>query len=110
MPTRAGVLEREAHQLLPEALAAVGGRDFGVGEEAALATVIVGTGIVSLLILWSSSYAPPAVIIVSFALWGGLALCIYSVCVAHACDLVDPDDIISTVSSLLFAWAAGVTL
>jgi len=75
-----------------------------------IAALAAGTGIVSLLILWSSSHAPPAVIIVSFALWGGLALCIYSVCVAHACDLVDPEDIISTVSSLLFAWAAGVTI
>ncbi|MBM6592976.1 MFS transporter [Microvirga pudoricolor] len=69
-----------------------------------------GAGLLSLLILWTSSFAAPSVIIVSFALWGGLALCIYSVCVAHACDLVEPDQIISTISSLLFAWAAGVTI
>ncbi|MGO4704942.1 MFS transporter [Microvirga sp. 2MCAF38] len=69
-----------------------------------------GTTLLSLLILFASIYAPPGLIIFTFAAWGGLALCVYSVCVAHACDLVEPDQIISTVSSLLFSWAAGVTL
>ncbi|WP_112663831.1 MFS transporter [Microvirga flavescens] len=69
-----------------------------------------GTTLLSLLILFASIYAPPGLIIFTFAAWGGLALCIYSVCAAHACDLVEPDQIISTVSSLLFSWAAGVTI
>jgi hypothetical protein len=30
--------------------------------------------------------------------------------VAHACDIVDPGQIVSTVGSLLFSWAAGVTI
>jgi MFS family permease len=75
-----------------------------------IAALAGGAGLLSLLILWTSSFAGPTFIIISFAMWGGLALCIYSVCVAHACDLVEPDQIISTVSSLLFAWAAGVTI
>lgn len=49
-------------------------------------------------------------ILLGFAAWGGLALCIYSVCVAHACDIVDPGQIVSTVGSLLFSWAVGVTI
>lgn len=69
-----------------------------------------GSGVVSLMILWASAQAAPALILLAFAGWGGLALCIYSVCVAHACDLVEPDRIVSTISSLLVAWAVGVTL
>jgi hypothetical protein len=30
--------------------------------------------------------------------------------VAHACDIVDPGQIVSTVGTLLFSWAAGVTV
>ncbi len=37
-------------------------------------------------------------------------LCVYSVCVAHACDIVEPDQIVSTVGTLLFSWATGVTI
>ena len=37
-------------------------------------------------------------------------MCIYSVCVAHACDIVEPGQIVSTVGTLLFSWAAGVTI
>ncbi len=69
-----------------------------------------GTGVVSLFILWASTQLSPALLMIAFAGWGGLALCIYSVCVAHACDLVEPDKIVSTISSLLVSWAAGVTI
>ncbi|MBF9234882.1 MFS transporter [Microvirga alba] len=69
-----------------------------------------GTTLVSLLILLTSASGAQNLILLSFALWGGLALCIYSVCVAHACDIVDPGQIISTVGTLLFSWAVGVTV
>jgi MFS family permease len=69
-----------------------------------------GTSVVSLLIMWASVMAPPFFIILAFGLWGGLALCIYSVCVAHACDLVEPDRIVPTIGSLLASWAVGVTI
>ena len=52
----------------------------------------------------------PAFIIFTFGLWGGLALCIYSVCVAHACDLVEPGQIVPTIGTLLASWAVGVTI
>jgi MFS family permease len=69
-----------------------------------------GTGLVSLVILSLNAQVSLPVIMLAFACWGGLALCIYSVCVAHACDLVEPDKIVSTISSLLMSWAVGVTI
>lgn len=75
-----------------------------------IAGLAAGTCLVSLLILWASARGAQQTILWSFAVWGGLALCIYSVCVAHACDIVDPGRIISTVGTLLFSWAAGVTI
>ncbi|MGO4523916.1 MFS transporter [Microvirga sp. 2MCAF35] len=75
-----------------------------------IAGLAAGTSLVSLLILWASAQGANLLILWSFAAWGGLALCIYSVCVAHACDIVDPGQIVSTVGTLLFSWAAGVTI
>jgi MFS family permease len=69
-----------------------------------------GTALISAFILWASAQDSPYLVIGAFALWGGTALCIYSVCIAHACDLVEPNQIVPTVSSLLVCWAAGVTL
>jgi MFS family permease len=69
-----------------------------------------GAACLSVVILYASTHFAPIYIILCFALWGGTALCVYSVCVAHACDLVEPGDIVSTVGSLLFSWAAGVTI
>jgi MFS family permease len=75
-----------------------------------IAGLAAGTSLVSLLILWASAQGANLLILWSFAAWGGLALCIYSVCVAHACDIVDPGQIVSTVGTLLFSWATGVTV
>ena len=75
-----------------------------------IAGLAAGTSLVSLLILWASAQGASLLILWSFAIWGGLALCIYSVCVAHACDIVEPGQIVSTVGTLLFSWAAGVTV
>jgi len=75
-----------------------------------IAGLAAGTSLVSLLILFASTQGSEMFILLGFAIWGGLALCIYSVCVAHACDIVDPGQIVSTVGSLLFSWAVGVTI
>lgn len=75
-----------------------------------IAGLAAGTSLISLVILLASAQGAQQVIIWSFAIWGGLALCVYSVCVAHACDIVDPGQIVSTVGTLLFSWAAGVTV
>ncbi|MBL0403866.1 MFS transporter [Microvirga aerilata] len=75
-----------------------------------IAGLAAGTSLVSLLILWASAQGANLLILWAFAAWGGLALCIYSVCVAHACDIVEPGQIVSTIGTLLFSWAAGVTV
>jgi MFS family permease len=75
-----------------------------------IAGLAAGTCLVSMLILATSALGAQTLILWSFAAWGGLALCIYSVCVAHACDIVEPGRIVSTVGTLLFSWAAGVTI
>jgi MFS family permease len=75
-----------------------------------IAGLAAGTSVVSVFILLASAGGAQDIILWSFAAWGGLALCIYSVCVAHACDIVDPGRIVSTVGTLLFSWAAGVTV
>nr|WP_281413587.1 MFS transporter [Microvirga antarctica] len=68
------------------------------------------TCLVSIGILLASMYEAQTLLLFAFAAWGGTALCIYSVCVAHACDIVEPDQIVSTVGTLLFSWATGVTI
>ncbi|MDQ4135205.1 MAG: MFS transporter [Pseudomonadota bacterium] len=75
-----------------------------------IAGLAAGTGLISLLILAVSAAGAQAPIPWAFAAWGGLALCIYSVCVAHACDIVEPGRIVSTIGTLLFSWASGVTV
>jgi MFS family permease len=49
-------------------------------------------------------------VIALFALWGGFALTLYAVCVAHAQDRGAPGEAVALTSSLLFAWAIGATL
>jgi MFS family permease len=45
-----------------------------------------------------------------FCLWGGFALTLYAVCVAHAQDRGASGEAVALTSSLLFAWAAGATI
>ncbi|WP_457093748.1 MFS transporter [Microvirga sp. P5_D2] len=75
-----------------------------------IAGLAAGTSLVSLGILLASQMNAQIAIIWLFAAWGGLALCIYSICVAHACDIVDPGRILSTIGTLLFSWAIGVSI
>lgn len=42
-----------------------------------------------------------------FALWGGLALSVYPLCIAHASDFATPSQLVPLVSSLMLSWAAG---
>lgn len=75
-----------------------------------IAGLAAGTSLVSVLILLASAQSAEMFVLLTFAAWGGLALCIYSVCVAHACDIVEPGQIVSTIGTLLFSWATGVTI
>lgn len=45
-----------------------------------------------------------------FTLWGGFALAIYPICIAHANDYVDRRQMVMLASRLLLAWGAGSTL
>ena len=49
-------------------------------------------------------------IIALFCLWGGFALTLYAICVAHAQDRGAPGEAVALTSSLLFAWAIGATI
>lgn len=75
-----------------------------------IAGLAAGTSVVSMAILFASMNEAGTLILWAFAAWGGFALCIYSVCVAHACDIIEPEHIISTIGTLLFSWAVGVTI
>jgi MFS family permease len=75
-----------------------------------IAGLAAGTSAMSVGILLASEMNAQMMVIWLFAGWGGLALCIYSICVAHACDIVDPGRIVSTIGTLLFSWAVGVTI
>lgn len=75
-----------------------------------IAGLAAGTGLVSVAILWATAQGNAILLTAAFGMWGGLALCIYAVCVAHACDLVSSEEIVPTISSLLMCWAAGVTI
>jgi MFS family permease len=69
-----------------------------------------GTAVISGLVVWASASGSPLAVFVGCALWGGLALCIYATCVAHASDLVETRSIVPTISSLLICWAVGTII
>lgn len=75
-----------------------------------IALIAAGTVVVSVLIAEIPRGAPPALIYAGIAGWGGLALCVYAICVAHACDIVPPERVVPTISGLLLAWAAGAMI
>ena len=54
--------------------------------------------------------SPAWAVLTGFALWGSQLLCLYALCVAHACDVVPPGRIVPTVSGLLIVWAAGAMI
>ena len=75
-----------------------------------IALIGAGTAVVSAIIAELPMDAGPALITAAIAAWGGLALCAYAVCVAHACDLVPRERVVPTISGLLLAWAAGAMI
>lgn len=76
--------------------------------------VIAGLGamtfLVCALIIAASLYGSTWLILVSMCLWGGVALCIYAVCVAHVCDVVPAEEIVPAVGGLLMLWAIGMAI
>lgn len=78
-----------------------------VDRRIVIAALAFGTAAVSGLVAWAGASGSPLAVIIACALWGGLALCIYATCVAHASDLVDARSIVPTISGLLICWAVG---
>ncbi|MCG6121706.1 MAG: MFS transporter [Microvirga sp.] len=72
-----------------------------------IAGLAAGTALACVAIVWAGARSDPVTLTLAFGFWGGMALCIYAVCVAHACDLVEPDEIVPAISSLLVCWAIG---
>lgn len=46
----------------------------------------------------------------AIALWAAPALSVYSICVAHTSDRVQPEQIVAATASLLLAWAVGSSI
>ncbi len=78
-----------------------------VDRRLVIAGLSAGNAAVCGVILWATAQQDALLLILAFGLWGGMALCVYAVCVAHACDLVEPGLIVPTISSLLICWAIG---
>ncbi|TVR06553.1 MAG: MFS transporter [Salinarimonadaceae bacterium] len=72
-----------------------------------IAGLAAGTALACGAVVWASAGTNPTILLLAFGFWGGMALCVYAVCVAHACDLVEPDQIVPAISSLLVCWAFG---
>lgn len=81
-----------------------------VDRRRVIAALFAGTTLACGAILAASAWHSVGWLVLAFGLYGGIALCIYAVCVAHACDLVPAEEIVPTVSSLLVSWALGATL
>jgi MFS family permease len=65
-------------------------------------------GAVALLsLLIASAGARPWALFPLFFLWGGASLSFYAVCVAHAGDHAEPDQMVGVSSGSLLAWASG---
>ena len=53
------------------------------------------------------SGAPPAVLYVIGAAYGGLSFTVYSLCIAHTNDFADPDFIVELSAALIFFFSLG---
>ncbi|MGY6570308.1 MAG: MFS transporter [Salinarimonas sp.] len=72
-----------------------------------IAGLALATALSCLAIIAASLRADALLLSLAFGFWGGMALCIYAVCIAHASDLVEAEEIVPTISSLLVCWAVG---
>ncbi len=75
--------------------------------------VIIGCtsfiALVSLVILLMAPRHAPSLGVL-FLLWGASSYSVYGVCVAHAGDFAEPDQMVGVSSGALFAWAVGSML
>jgi MFS family permease len=79
-----------------------------IDRRVVLVGLAIATSLTSVLIVWGSATGSSWSVVLGFALWGGSALCIYAVCIAHASDVVEPSRIVPTISTLSICWALGM--
>jgi MFS family permease len=65
--------------------------------------------ILSIVIATASTGSAP-VLVVLFGLWGAVSMSFYGICVAHASDHAQPDEMVRVSSGALFSWASGSTI
>ena len=68
-----------------------------------------GSSVIGILLAVNSNMGLPYLLLL-FALWGGFALSVYSVCIVHAADHVNHNQFVPLVSSLMLAWAIGASV
>jgi Arabinose efflux permease len=81
-----------------------------IDRRAVIAGVGVGAALASMAIAGLPASLGPLVLPLLFAAWGGCALCLYALSIAHGCDRVRPARMVTMISGLLSAWAAGAMI
>jgi MFS family permease len=72
-----------------------------VGGALAVAAVSLGLG------LFGARLGGGWALFALIGLWGGCGLSIYAVCIAHASDFAEPEQMVALCSSLILGWALG---
>ena len=80
-----------------------------IDRRSVIVIATLGSGVTSLLAVFVGGSSFPALVAI-FALWGGFALSIYSVCIVHAGDFAKKSQYLPLVSSLMLAWAIGASI
>jgi MFS family permease len=80
-----------------------------IDRRSVIVIATLGSGATSLLAVLVGGSSFPALVAI-FALWGGFALSIYSVCIVHAGDYAKKNQLLPLVSSLMLAWAIGASV
>jgi MFS family permease len=68
-----------------------------------------GSALAALALAFAGGAAAWLVLLL-FGLWGGFALSLYAICIAHASDHAEPSQLVALVSSLMLCWAVGSTV
>lgn len=62
------------------------------------------------IVIAAFGHARPLWLIALFAVWGAFSMSFYGICVAHAGDHAQPEEMVRVTSSALLAWASGSTI
>ncbi len=76
-------------------------------RRAVIAGSAAAVAAISLVVAILGNAVPLWALCLLVLLWGGFALSIYAICLAHASDFAEPRQMVPLASSLLLAWSAG---